>query len=69
MFFFNCVLCTENTQAPIVSELMLTMSTLLVRHELCAQAYEDVLYAILADNYDNAIVVLQACKLWVHTSS
>ncbi|XP_023947444.2 armadillo repeat-containing protein 6 homolog isoform X1 [Bicyclus anynana] len=56
-------LLKENTQPPIVSELMLTMSTLLVRHELCAQAYEDVLYTILADNYDNVVVVLQASKL------
>ncbi|XP_039765878.1 armadillo repeat-containing protein 6 homolog [Pararge aegeria] len=56
-------LLKENMQAPIVSELMLTMSTLLVRHELCAQAYEDILYTILADNYDNVSVILQASKL------
>ncbi|XP_045762398.1 armadillo repeat-containing protein 6 homolog [Maniola jurtina] len=56
-------LLKENTEAPIVSQLMLTMSTLLVRHELCAQAYEDVLYTILADNYDNVTVILQASKL------
>ncbi|XP_034826261.1 armadillo repeat-containing protein 6 homolog [Maniola hyperantus] len=56
-------LLKENMEAPIVSQLMLTMSTLLVRHELCEQAYEDVLYTILADNYDNVTVILQASKL------
>ncbi|CAH0715057.1 unnamed protein product, partial [Brenthis ino] len=56
-------LLRENTKPPLVSELMLTISTLLVRHELCARAYDDVLYAVLTDNYDNVAVIQQAAKL------
>ena len=55
----------ENTKPPLVSELMLTISTLLVRHELCARAHDDVIYVVLTDNYDNVGVVQQAAKLWV----
>ncbi|KAG6463655.1 armadillo repeat-containing protein 6 homolog [Manduca sexta] len=59
-------LLKENTQPPLASELMLTMAALLVRHELCkmvADAGSDVLFTVLADNYENVAVVQQANKL------
>ncbi|XP_072946459.1 armadillo repeat-containing protein 6 homolog [Epargyreus clarus] len=59
-------LLKENTKPPVVSELLLTMATLLVRHELCAAAADsgiDVLFTILADNYDDVAVTQQATKL------
>ncbi|CAF4942324.1 unnamed protein product [Pieris macdunnoughi] len=59
-------LLAENTKPPLVSELMLTIATLLVRNELCAKVAEsgnNVLFTVLADNYDNATVIHQANKL------
>lgn len=59
-------LLKENTQPPLVSELMLTIASLLVRHELCklvADCGVGVLFTVLADNYDNVAVVQQADKL------
>ncbi|KAH9631254.1 hypothetical protein HF086_011958 [Spodoptera exigua] len=56
----------ENTKPPLVSELMLTIASLLVRHELCKMVADcgvDVLFTVLADNYDNVVVVQQADKL------
>ncbi|XP_038218156.1 armadillo repeat-containing protein 6 homolog [Zerene cesonia] len=60
------LLLKENTKPPLVSELMLTSASLLVRHELCAAVAErggDVLFTVLADNFENAAVVQQAGKL------
>ncbi|VVC92705.1 unnamed protein product, partial [Leptidea sinapis] len=60
------ILLQENTKPPLVSELMLTMATLLVRNELCAKVAEadnGVLFTVLADNFDNVGVVQQANKL------
>ncbi|CAH1641724.1 unnamed protein product [Spodoptera littoralis] len=59
-------LLKENTKPPLVSELMLTIASLLVRHELCKMVADcgvDVLFTVLADNYDNVTVVQQADKL------
>lgn len=59
-------LLKENTQPPLVSELMLTIASLLVRHELCKMVADcgvDCLFTVLADNYDNVNVVQQADKL------
>lgn len=59
-------LLKENTKPPLVSELMLTIASLLVRHELCKMVSDcgvSVLFTILADNYDNVGVVQQADKL------
>ncbi|XP_068624138.1 armadillo repeat-containing protein 6 homolog [Battus philenor] len=59
-------LLEKNTKPPEVSELMLTIASLLVRHELCAMVADSgatVLFTILADNYDNVSVIQQACKL------
>ncbi|KAJ8708814.1 hypothetical protein PYW08_010196 [Mythimna loreyi] len=59
-------LLKENTQPPLVSELMLTIASLLVRHELCRMVADcgvDCLFTVLADNYDNVAVVQQADKL------
>ncbi|KAF9415736.1 hypothetical protein HW555_006706 [Spodoptera exigua] len=59
-------LLKENTKPPLVSELMLTIASLLVRHELCKMVADcgvDVLFTVLADNYDNVVVVQQADKL------
>ncbi|XP_045488175.1 armadillo repeat-containing protein 6 homolog [Pieris rapae] len=59
-------LLADNTKPPLVSELMLTMATLLVRNELCAKVAEsgnNILFTVLADNYDNATVIQQANKL------
>ncbi|KAJ0171700.1 hypothetical protein K1T71_012463 [Dendrolimus kikuchii] len=55
-----------NTKPPLVSELMLTIASLLVRHELCKMVSEcglEMLFIILADNYDNVGVIQQADKL------
>ncbi|XP_063369348.1 armadillo repeat-containing protein 6 homolog [Cydia amplana] len=59
-------LLKEHTTPPLVSELMSTIASLLVRHELCATVAEggaDVLFTVLADNSENAAVVQQASKL------
>ncbi|CAK1589505.1 unnamed protein product [Parnassius mnemosyne] len=59
-------LLKENTKPPEVSELMLTIASLLVRNELCALVAEHsggLLFTVLADNYDNVGVIQQACKL------
>lgn len=59
-------LLKENTKPPLVSELMLTIASLLVRHELCKMVSDcgiDVMFTVLADNYDNVGVVQQAAKL------
>ncbi|XP_049881038.1 armadillo repeat-containing protein 6 homolog [Pectinophora gossypiella] len=59
-------LLKENTKPPLVSELMLTMATLLVRNELCKMVADcgvDILFTVLADNYDNVAVATQANKL------
>ncbi|CAG5030850.1 unnamed protein product [Parnassius apollo] len=59
-------LLKENTKPPEVSELMLTIASLLVRNELCALVAEHsggLLFTVLADNYDDVGVIQQACKL------
>ncbi|CAG4972170.1 unnamed protein product [Colias eurytheme] len=59
-------LLKENTKPPLVSELMLTSASLLVRHELCAKVAEcdnGVLFTVLADNFENMAVAQQAGKL------
>ncbi|XP_075985983.1 armadillo repeat-containing protein 6 homolog [Anticarsia gemmatalis] len=59
-------LLKENTKPPLVSELMLTIASLLVRHELCKMVADcgvDAIFTVLADNYDNVAVVQQANKL------
>ncbi|KAI8423507.1 hypothetical protein MSG28_012618 [Choristoneura fumiferana] len=59
-------LLKENSRPPLVSELMQTISSLLVRHELCAAVADGgagVLFTVLADNADNAAVVQQASRL------
>ncbi|CAK1547615.1 unnamed protein product [Leptosia nina] len=59
-------LLKENTKPPLASEIMLTMATLLVRHELCAKVAEsgnNILFIVLADNFDNVAVIQQANKL------
>ncbi|XP_028030623.1 armadillo repeat-containing protein 6 homolog [Bombyx mandarina] len=59
-------LLKEKTKPPLAPELMLTMASLLVRHELCklvADCGPGVLFSVLADNYESAAVVQQACKL------
>ncbi|KAL0810729.1 hypothetical protein ABMA28_010051 [Loxostege sticticalis] len=52
---------------PEVSETMLTIAALLVRHELCAMVADagaaEALFGILADNFDNVAVIVQASKL------
>lgn len=59
-------LLKENTKPPLVSELMLTIASLLVRHELCKMVADcgvGSIFTVLADNYDNVAVVQQADKL------
>ncbi|XP_026316194.1 armadillo repeat-containing protein 6 homolog isoform X2 [Hyposmocoma kahamanoa] len=59
-------LLKDNTKPPLVSELMLTIATLLVRHELCKMASDigvNSLFTVLTDNYDNSVVAQQANKL------
>ncbi|XP_032521938.2 armadillo repeat-containing protein 6 homolog isoform X1 [Danaus plexippus] len=57
-------LLKKHTTPPLVSELMWTTSTLLVRHELCSRAdLRAELMSVLCDNYDNVVVIQQACKL------
>ncbi|CAB3225780.1 unnamed protein product [Arctia plantaginis] len=59
-------LLKEHTKPPLVSELMLTIATLLVRHELCKMVADSgvgSIFTALADNYDNVAVVQQANKL------
>ncbi|KAI5632262.1 hypothetical protein NE865_15017 [Phthorimaea operculella] len=56
----------ENTKPPLVSELMLTIATLLVRHELCKMVADcgvNSLFTVLADNYENVATITQANKL------
>ncbi|XP_028161613.1 armadillo repeat-containing protein 6 homolog [Ostrinia furnacalis] len=57
----------EHPVPPVVSETMLTMAALLVRHELCAMAADagadEALFAILAANFDCVLVIVQASKL------
>ncbi|XP_013147163.1 PREDICTED: armadillo repeat-containing protein 6 homolog [Papilio polytes] len=59
-------LLENNTKPPLVSDVVSTIACLLVRHELCALAAERgaaALFAVLADNYDDVIVVHHATKL------
>ncbi|KAJ2937792.1 hypothetical protein O0L34_g18572 [Tuta absoluta] len=57
----------EYTKPPLVSELMLTIATLLVRHELCKLVADcgvsNYLFTVLADNYENVATITQANKL------
>ncbi|CAH2057814.1 unnamed protein product, partial [Iphiclides podalirius] len=58
-------LLKENTKPPLAGDLMLTIASLLVRHELCALVADrapGLPFTVLADNYDNVAVVQQAIK-------
>ncbi|CAG9122325.1 unnamed protein product [Plutella xylostella] len=58
-------LLKENPSPSLLSELMLTMSSLLVRNELCAMAADsvDTLLAAISDNCGAAATAAQGCRL------
>jgi hypothetical protein len=61
------MMMAEHGRPPWVSDALLTLAALLVRHELCAAAADagahTALFQILADNFDHVLVILQASKL------
>lgn len=60
-------LLKDNTKPPLVSEIMLTMATVMVRHEFCQTVGDaggaEVLVSIFGDNFSSNSVVQQAFKL------
>ncbi|KOB72932.1 Armadillo repeat-containing protein [Operophtera brumata] len=62
-------LLKENLDPPLVSELLVSLSSVLVRNELCAAARDCALLDAMARNYERAAVVQQASKLSATTAA